>query len=116
MGSVWMSMTEKRATALEAARAVLRALDEAPEWVCGERALQVLEGLHDSQPQSVASQWRMKASTHQVELFLKEWALWCEKEQSLCPICRGWKESMELTLCLGCGNLFEGEPWLFADG
>src|SRR2546422_10942781 len=74
MASPPMNMKEKRAIALGAARSQLRRLGTPLDHsVAFQSVLEVLDDLHRSEPDLIASQWYANASDNQIKLFRREW-------------------------------------------
>jgi len=69
-----MNMKEKRAIALGAARSQLRRMGvPIDQSVPFDDALAVLDDLHRSEPDLIASQWYAQASENQIKLLRREW-------------------------------------------
>jgi len=69
-----MNMQEKRAIALGAARSQLRRLGTPLDHsVAFHSVLKVLDDLHRSEPDLIASQWYANASDNQIKLLRREW-------------------------------------------
>jgi len=69
-----MNMKEKRAIALGAARSQLRRLGTSLDRsVAFHSVLEVLDDLHRSEPDLIASQWYANASDNQIKLLRREW-------------------------------------------
>ena len=69
-----MNMQEKRSIALGAARSQLRRIGVSLESpVPFDDALRVLDDLHRSEPELIASQWYTQASEYQITLFRRDW-------------------------------------------
>lgn len=71
-----MNQTQKRQTAISAARSELRAAGDDPATIDAATALTVLDDLARQEPNLTAAVWYMEASDNQIRTFRREWAAW----------------------------------------